>query len=734
MTGRLFGDRPISRPEDDAFGLSSFADALATSLLQMSPQDGLVISIEGPWGAGKSSAIALAMRTIMLRVLVGIGEGREEIESLSDADLQGRWTDLSKRRQTHIVRFNPWNFSGQENLVRAFFSELASQLQFEPGSWWSRQRNRIAGYLPSLGGTVATGGALVAGAPLWGIAAAAGAVGRALGEIGQKAFSKDSSLEIAKRNLASALKRSEQRVIVVVDDLDRLMPSEMRAVFSLVKSLGDLPNVLYLLSFDDAIVHKALSQTAEKIDSDFLEKIVQVSLKLPPPWHSELHQLLYTRLNAILGDASPADELRWERMLTGAIDPYLDTPRDVTRLANSIQVVWPNVKGDVDLTDLIGITTLQLFDPEVYALIRDEIETITYADYEYESDEDLGKRLEPSTAKNPEAAKEAMTILFPRLSKAWNTYSGDGTVYLLQKEQRRICTKEYHRNYFVFGRDPRMMTRSQIEALLTAANPSKSLEGVIQRLATETSGPSSRVATMLDQLVEAVYARPLLSPAFVRGLLDHADHLIRREDTVWNFFVTHNDQRLSNIIKLGLDKLNAAARAEVLEILVDYQSGLQTRADVVEGDARLHGIFGSNSASETQPLFSRETIKCAALEIRRQVEAACRSGAVWQMPNPSRLIGAWRRMSDAQTVRTWTDGVIENGKNVADLANSLPSRSYQSTTAGSKIIWTLDRGRYAEMIDVQALYKRLIELSLEDENAMNALERLRLAERQGSDE
>jgi len=145
MTGRLFGDRPISRPEDDAFGLSSFADALATSLLQMSPQDGLVISIEGPWGAGKSSAIALAMRTIMLRVLVGIGEGREEIESLSDADLQGRWTDLSKRRQTHIVRFNPWNFSGQENLVRAFFSELASQLQFEPGSWWSRQRNRIAG-------------------------------------------------------------------------------------------------------------------------------------------------------------------------------------------------------------------------------------------------------------------------------------------------------------------------------------------------------------------------------------------------------------------------------------------------------------------------------------------------------------------------------------------------------------------------------------------------------------
>src|SRR5690606_1712417 len=96
-----------------------------------------------------------------------------------------------------------------------------------------------------------------------------------------------------------------------------------------VKSLGDLPNVLYLLSFDADVVHLGLKQNAEKMDPAFLEKIVQVSLKLPPPWREELRQLFFTRVNAIIGEAIPANQQRWELALRNVIDPYLETPRDV---------------------------------------------------------------------------------------------------------------------------------------------------------------------------------------------------------------------------------------------------------------------------------------------------------------------------------------------------------------------------------------------------------------------
>jgi predicted KAP-like P-loop ATPase len=163
VSERLFADRPISHPQDDAFGLSSFADALATSLLQMSPKDGLVISVEGPWGAGKSSAIALAARTVKLRLLIGLGEGRDALEKLTEDQLDAKWAENAETRTAHIVRFNPWNFSGQENLVRAFFNELAAQIDAEPEGKLKKAMNRLAGYLPSVAGALAAGGMLATG-------------------------------------------------------------------------------------------------------------------------------------------------------------------------------------------------------------------------------------------------------------------------------------------------------------------------------------------------------------------------------------------------------------------------------------------------------------------------------------------------------------------------------------------------------------------------------------------
>jgi hypothetical protein len=163
MTTQLHDDRPISHPRDDALGLTSFADALATSLLQMSPRDGLVISVEGPWGAGKSSAISLALRTIKLRVLQSMGEGQVETEQLTPEQIDAKWSEKAKNRKTHIVRFNPWHFSGQENLVRAFFDELAAQIDVVPDGALKRAMNRLGGFLPSVGGALAAAAMLATG-------------------------------------------------------------------------------------------------------------------------------------------------------------------------------------------------------------------------------------------------------------------------------------------------------------------------------------------------------------------------------------------------------------------------------------------------------------------------------------------------------------------------------------------------------------------------------------------
>jgi predicted KAP-like P-loop ATPase len=53
----LSSDRPIASEDDDVLGFSQFADALARSLTEMAPDEGIVVSIEGAWGAGKTSAL-----------------------------------------------------------------------------------------------------------------------------------------------------------------------------------------------------------------------------------------------------------------------------------------------------------------------------------------------------------------------------------------------------------------------------------------------------------------------------------------------------------------------------------------------------------------------------------------------------------------------------------------------------------------------------------------------------
>ena len=47
-----------------------------------------------------------------------------------------------------------------------------------------------------------------------------------------------------------ALSNLDRRVLVIVDDLDRIEPEQIRDVVRLIKLVGDFPNVTYLLAYD----------------------------------------------------------------------------------------------------------------------------------------------------------------------------------------------------------------------------------------------------------------------------------------------------------------------------------------------------------------------------------------------------------------------------------------------------------------------------------------------------
>ena len=97
----LYSDRPSSYPQDDLFGHAPFAESLANSICRYPGDDGLVLALYGQRGSGKSTVLSYV---------------RHFLEQRSEAE------------QPVIVTFNPWWFSDQENLARAFLGQLHAML------------------------------------------------------------------------------------------------------------------------------------------------------------------------------------------------------------------------------------------------------------------------------------------------------------------------------------------------------------------------------------------------------------------------------------------------------------------------------------------------------------------------------------------------------------------------------------------------------------------------------
>lgn len=95
-TPPLLSDAPIARRDDDWFGRQRIAERIAAEARHAATEAGFVIALCGPWGSGKTS----------IANMVGEIIGADETSVL--------------------VRFNPWMFSGADDLVGRFFSELAA--------------------------------------------------------------------------------------------------------------------------------------------------------------------------------------------------------------------------------------------------------------------------------------------------------------------------------------------------------------------------------------------------------------------------------------------------------------------------------------------------------------------------------------------------------------------------------------------------------------------------------
>ena len=188
---------------------------IARQILSMDGADSVVIALNAPWGAGKSSFLNL----------------------LEDHLTNNLNSDDGRNDQPTIVRFNPWHFGNVDQLVQMFFAEL------------SRGIGTSGDPRQTIGRLLTTFGSIVSAASV--IAPVAGGAGAAMESVGT-ALKTEKSLHQTKTELDGLLKDLNQRVIVFIDDIDRLERDVTRLLFRMVRLNANLPNVTYVLALRPA--------------------------------------------------------------------------------------------------------------------------------------------------------------------------------------------------------------------------------------------------------------------------------------------------------------------------------------------------------------------------------------------------------------------------------------------------------------------------------------------------
>ena len=647
-----FDDAPISKPEDDRFGYDPFAQAIAKCVLRLKGHVGSVVAIYGPWGSGKSSVINLV---------------RHHLNEEDGAPV--------------VISFQAWWYRTEDALAVGFFQELYAALDRELPKG-TREKTRDA--LAKLGGHIAGAGQL--------LGAAAGLVAGSVAEGTVNAISStlanyirtDENTETLQRNVADALAEQEKRFLVVIDDLDRLSPDEVLVVLRLIKSVGRLPNVAYLLSYDRAVVEKVVAERYPSEGAHYLEKIVQAGFELPPPDAFRLRQMFAQQMDKVFLQADVGELLGMNdgdlpNLLHEAVYAELRSPRDVVRLTNSAEITWGAIRGEVNVADFLALEALRLFRPTMYSAIRSNKHRLTGAApstaYGRKADdagllELLFLDAEPNTERP--RLKNVLQRLFPRLEAVWgNTIRNS---YGEWEKNRRVCSESHFDTYFAYTLSNETISQAEIDMILAVAGDCGKVKSILREaVKVPMLGGRTRASYVLEAI--APHAGSIQTEkveAFLRALFEVADELMLCADKAGLYGMVDNSSRLRWMLdSLVVERMALPDRSALLLRLAEHAS-IAWLVYLVGTADRLHTLKEKGEVSDDRLLTTiDDQTKLKDLFMDRIAESA-RDGGLIRAPDLRLCLYRWAHCSGdgGEAVRAWTEGLMADDQGVPKLAEA----------------------------------------------------------------
>ena len=178
-------------------------------------------------------------------------------------------------------------------------------------------------------------------------------------------------------NLKSALVRLPKRVVVLLDEIDRMEKGELITLLKVIRGISTLPNLSFVCAGDRQTIVETVKDEYTDKSNTYFEKFFPVLIQVPEPDPLALKRAGTERLIAAFANRDWFEDdvekqkfrERIEKLWDERIAPFCSNLRAIGLLANDVSVAAAPLRREVDPVDLTLVELLRRFKPIIYELI-----------------------------------------------------------------------------------------------------------------------------------------------------------------------------------------------------------------------------------------------------------------------------------------------------------------------------------------------------------------------------
>lgn len=683
----LSPDLPIAKLEEDGLNRGSFAESLAKTLVQYSFPSSLTIGLYGEWGSGKTSLLNMVF---------------ENVERIDDGVV--------------VLRFNPWLCSDPKQLVTQFFKQMATAIKLKKRAA-DKAWELIDQYADILGATsvIPVAGEIVA------------AFTKVLTKKAEEETKeRTNDLQESKNQIIKKLKDEKIKIIVSIDDIDRLSEEEIVAVFQLVKSLADFPNTIYVLAFDYDVVVRALGKVQHGDGKEYLEKIVQVPFEIPVPNIDDIHEALFSKLNGILGDIPEEDwdKETWAELFQQGIKNYIRSIRDVIRYTNVFSLKYELLKNETSAADLLGLTCLQVFEPTVYSKLPSYKDILCgeKRSFSHERQKEMEEKVEcainriapdDGSVTDLEATKNILGTLFPgiKTNMGWSYGVGRGYSRRDSLIRNSIAAPECFDRYFALTLENGAIPTATVRRMVFESSESELAEETMQ---VYREGKIVRLLEAIEAYAGAGDGRiiDVERTAIIIKVLSCNWSSFEVEDG--GFFTVPFAWRLLYCVDPLLKRMDSKARASLMcSIFENEKVQVSTVALLLQDFENQLGRYAENARESADAVLPLDAVLKLEAIFKERAVKAIDSKVVLRQYHGLRFLWLLEQIAP-ETAADKKKSMVTDDVSLVKIIDECTSRGSVAVRIVAKTR-TVDRDRLSEFVDLGEAYQRVKKFATENQ-------------------